>query len=210
MRFRTLAVALAATALATLIAPEAHAQLVRAEGQITDTWGNPLEGVQVDARRQDGGGSSFSAVTDEDGEYLIIGLETTAYEFTYTLAGYQGVRQFREMRSQGGAPGRRRRRPAPIELEVVPLGQVLNDEFEYEAEGGTPSLKLKPDGMFEFEDAEGEGEGNYHIQDLNAVLTVRDYDGPDDKYTVREPVVVTARTNQFLSLAWGETTLNKK
>jgi hypothetical protein len=210
MRFRTLAVALAATALATLIAPEAHAQLVRAEGQITDTWGNPLEGVQVDARRQDGGGSSFSAVTDEDGEYLIIGLETTAYEFTYTLAGYQGVRQFREMRSQGGAPGRRRRRPAPIELEVVPLGQVLNDEFEYEAEGGTPSLTLKSDGMFEFEDAEGEGEGNYHIQDLNAVLTVRDYDGPDDKYTVREPVVVTARTNQFLSLAWGETTLNKK
>ena len=210
MRFRILAAAVAATAVATLVVPEASAQMVRAEGKLTDTWGNPLEGVQVDVRRQDGGGSNFSAVTDDDGEYMIIGLETTSYEFTYTLAGYQSVRQLREMRNQSGAPGRRRRRPPPIELEAVPLGQLLNDEFEYEAEGGTPSLKLKPDGMFEFEDAEGEGEGTYQIQDLNAVLTVRDYDGPDDKYTIREPVTLAAQTNQFLSLAWGETTLKKK
>ena len=65
--------------------------------------------------------------------------------------------------------------------------------------------------MFEFKDADGEGEGNYALQDLNVVLTVRDYDGKDDdRYMVKEPVVVTAPDNSFLSLVWGETMLKKK
>ena len=209
MGFRTLAAVVVTTVCATLVVPDASAQMVQATGTITDTWGNPLEGVQVDARQEDGGGSSFSTVTDEDGEYQLIGLETTTYDFTYTLAGYQGVRQLRELRTQG-APGRMRRRPAPIELEVLAVGQVLQEEFAFEAEGGTPSLTLKSDGMFEFEDAEGEGEGNYSIQDLSVILTVRDYDGPDDTYTITAPVVVSAPTNQFQSLVWGETTLTKK
>ncbi len=209
MGFRTLAAVVVTTVCTTLVVPGASAQMVQATGTITDTWGNPLEGVQVDARQEDGGGSSFSTVTDEDGEYQLIGLETTTYDFTYTLAGYQGVRQLRELRSQS-APGRMRRRPAPIELEVLAVGQVLQEEFAFEAEGGTPSLTLKSDGMFEFEDAEGEGEGNYSIQDLSVILTVRDYDGPDDTYTITAPVIVSAPTNQFQSLVWGETTLTKK
>ena len=209
MGFRTLAAAVVTMVCAVLVVSDASAQMVQARGTITDTWGNPLEGVQVDARREDGGGSSFSTVTDEDGEYLMVGLETTTYEFTYSLAGYQGVRQLRELRTQT-APGRMRRRSAPIELEVLAVGQVLQEEFAFEAEGGTPSLTLKSDGMFEFEDAEGEGEGNYSIQDLSVVLTVRDYDGPDDTYTITAPVVVSAPTNQFQSLVWGETTLTKK
>ena len=209
MGFRTLAAAVVTMVCAVLVVSDASAQMVQARGTITDTWGNPLEGVQVDARREDGGGSSFSTVTDEDGEYLMVGLETTTYEFTYSLAGYQGVRQLRELRTQT-APGRMRRRSAPIELAVLAVGQVLQEEFAFEAEGGTPSLTLKSDGMFEFEDAEGEGEGNYSIQDLSVILTVRDYDGPDDTYTITTPVVVSAPTNQFQSLVWGETTLTKK
>ncbi len=209
MGFRTLAAAVVTMVCAVLVVSDASAQMVQARGTITDTWGNPLEGVQVDARREDGGGSSFSTVTDEDGEYLMVGLETTTYEFTYTIAGYQGVRQLRELRTQT-APGRMRRRSAPIELAVLAVGQVLQEEFAFEAEGGTPSLTLKSDGMFEFEDAEGEGEGNYSIQDLSVILTVRDYDGPDDTYTITTPVVVSAPTNQFQSLVWGETTLTKK
>ena len=209
MGLRTLAAAVVTMVCAALVVSDASAQMVQATGTITDTWGNPLEGVQVDARQEDGGGSSFSTVTDEDGDYQLIGLETTTYEFTYTLAGYQGVRQLRELRTQT-APGRMRRRSAPIELEVLAVGQVLQEEFAFEAEGGTPSLTLKSDGMFEFEDAEGEGEGNYSIQDLSVILTVRDYDGPDDTYTITAPVVVSAPTNQFQSLVWGETTLTKK
>ena len=209
MRVRTLAAALATTVLATLVVQDVSAQTVRFGGTVTDTWGNPLEGVAVEAKRQDGGGSTQSAVTDDDGEFQMIGLRSTTYEFTYRLDGYVGTRQIREIRSQvslGGA----RRRPAPSELEARGTGQYLRNEADFAAEGGTPSLTLKPDGMFEFVDAEGEGEGSYSIQELSAILIVRDYDGPDDKYTISEPVVVTALTNQFLSFAWGETTLNKQ
>ena len=209
MRFRTLAAALATTVLATLVVQDVSAQTVRFGGTVTDTWGNPLEGVAVEATRQDGGGSTRSAVTDDDGEFQMIGLQSTTYEFTYRLDGYVGTRQIREIRSQvslGGA----RRRPAPIELEARGTGQYLRNEADFAAEGGTPSLTLKPDGTFEFEDAEGEGEGSYSIQEQSAILIVRDYDGPDDKYTISVPVVVTAPTSQFLSFAWGETTLNKQ
>ena len=206
MGVRALAVVLVTTVLATLAVHEAFAQMVVVAGQVTDTWGNPLEGVEVEAKRQDGGGAMRSASTDADGEFQMVGIEPANYEFTYRLSGYLGARQLRVIRPQG----RRRRRPAPVELELLGSGLYLRDETEFEAEGGAPSLTLKPDGMFEFEDAEGEGEGNYSIQDLSAILTVRDYDGPDDKYTITEPVVVTAPTNQFMSLAWGETMLNKK
>ena len=206
MAVRALAVVLVTTFLAALAVHEAFAQMVVVEGQVTDTWGNPLEGVEVEAKREDGGGATRSTVTDADGEFQMVGIEPETYEFTYRLSEYLGARQLREIRPQG----RRRRRPVPVELELLGSGLYLRDETAFEAEGGTPSLTLKPDGMFEFEDAEGEGEGNYSIQDLSAILTVRDYDGPDDKYTITEPVVVTAQTNQFMSLAWGETTLNKK
>ena len=76
--------------------------------------------------------------------------------------------------------------------------------------GAAPKLKLNEDGTFEFEDAEGEGEGTYGIVDLSAILVVRDYDGPDDKFSVRQPVTITAPNDQFLSLTWGEATLRKQ
>lgn len=204
MGVRALAVVLVTTVLATLAVHEAFAQMVVVAGQVTDTWGNPLEGVEVEAKRQDGGGAMRSASTDADGEFQMVGIEPANYEFTYRLSGYLGARQLREIRPQG----RRRRRPAPVELELLGSGLYLRDETEFEAEGGAPSLTLKPDGMFEFEDAEGEGEGNYSIQDLSAILTVRDYDGPDDKFNVKAPLVVefgnqmTSMTHDGVELPW--------
>lgn len=209
MRIRALAAALATAVCVTVVVDVASAQQILVSGKVTDTWGNPLEGVQVVATLPNSGGSPRAEVTDADGEFQMIGLDTTAYEFTYTLSGYQGIRQLREIRSQY-APGRARRGPPPIELELLPSGSFLRDETQFEAEGGTHSLKLKPDGMFEFEDPEGEGEGNYAIQGATAILTVRDYDGPDDTFSITEPVVVTAPNDGFLSVVWGETKLTKK
>ncbi len=209
MRIRAHAVALATAVCAALVVHQASAQQVLVSGKVTDTWGNPLEGVQVEAKQPEGGGSPRTEVTNADGEFRMIGLDTTDYEFTYILSGYQGVRQMREIRTQY-APGRARRGPPPIELQLLSSGQFLRDEHQFEAEGGTHSLTLKPDGMFEFEDAEGEGEGNYFIQDTSAILTVRDYDGPDDRFSITEPVVLTAPNDAFGSLVWGETTLTKK
>ena len=209
MGIRALAVGLATTICVALVAHEASAQVL-VRGKVTDTWGNPLEGVQVEAQRPDRvGGSTRSEVTDKKGEFLMIGLDTTDYEFAYSLDGYQPTIQVREIRTQR-SPGRSRRDAPPVELELLNSGQFLGEEFYFEAEGGTHKLTLKPDGMFEFEDAEGEGLGNYFIEDLSAVLTVRDYDGKkDDKYSIAEPVVLTTPNNSFLTLVWGETTLKK-
>ena len=67
-----------------------------------------------------------------------------------------------------------------------------------------PKIRFREDGTFEFEDAEGEGEGTYGIADLSLVLIIREYDGPDDKFSFSQPVTVTAPNDQFLSLMWGE------
>ena len=56
-------------------------------------------------------------------------------------------------------------------------------------------------GSFEFEDTEGAGEGTYGIVELAAVLIVRDYDGPDDKFTVQTPVVVEFSDALFSTVA---------
>ena len=55
-------------------------------------------------------------------------------------------------------------------------GGRLRGEQEFEGEGGSPKITFKEDGVFEFEDAEGEeGEGTYGVVELNALLVVRDY-----------------------------------
>ena len=64
--------------------------------------------------------------------------------------------------------------------------------------------------MFEFEDANGGGEGTYGIVELSAVMVIRDYDGPGDTYSVNEPVVVMFADDQFTSLTWSDTSLVKK
>ena len=46
--------------------------------------------------------------------------------------------------------------------------------------------------------------------DLNAILIVRDYDGPDDKFSVNTPVVVEFANDQFLSLTHDGVQVPKK
>ena len=215
MRLRTALTTLAAATAVLLVATDTFAQAAQARGKVTDEWGNGLEGVQVTAelwglaqRRSDPGGGtvSGSATTDEDGEFQMNFLTSARYDFTFILDGYQGIRTAFNL-----IPGRESNNsPIEIELETLPSGGRMRNDTEFEAEGGTPKIKLGGDGMFEFEDAEGEGEGTYGIVELNAVMIVRDYDGPDDKYTVREPVVVTFLSDQFNSLSWGDATLMKK
>ena len=46
--------------------------------------------------------------------------------------------------------------------------------------------------------------------ELSAILIVRDYDGPDDKFSVKTPVVVEFADQQFLSLTHDGMQLTKK
>ena len=203
--------ALAAATMVALVANDASAQ-ARVGGQVTDEWDNPLEGVTVTAEREEGGAAPRTATTDSDGRFQMIlplsssdlrGLPSVRHLFTFTLDGYQGIRTPANVSLSNN-------RPINIELEVVPTGGRLRGDSEFEAEGGTPRIKFGEDGRFEFEDADGEGEGTYGIVELSAVLVVRDYNGSDETYSVKEPVVVTFANDQFTSLTWGDATLTKR
>ncbi|GIS98230.1 MAG: hypothetical protein CM1200mP25_4670 [Acidobacteriota bacterium] len=86
--------------------------------------------------RTDGGGS-YSAATEDDGEYIILGLQSGTYEITFTLDGYQGVRVAENVRSSAGPR-------LDVELEALASGGRLRGEQDFEAEGGSPkNLNLK-------------------------------------------------------------------
>ena len=93
MGFRTLAVALVTAVLATLVVHEAFAQLLQARGRVTDEWGNPLEGVQVEAMREGGGGSNRSSITDEVNRVPPVAREQKkGSEICRDIPGYSGMR----------------------------------------------------------------------------------------------------------------------
>ena len=202
MRFRSILVVVTVLVSGTFLVSDARGQ-GRVQGEVTDKWGNGLGAVQIAVERTDGGGS-YSAATEDDGEYIILGLQSGTYEITFTLDGYQGVRVAENVRSSAGPR-------LDVELEALASGGRLRGEQDFEAEGGSPKIKFKEDGIFEFEDAEGEeGEGTYGVVELSALLVVRDYDGDDDKYSISEPVVVTFANDQFTSLTWEGATLRKQ
>ena len=193
---------LAAFTIIALTASDAFAQVV-VRGTFTDEWENPIAGALVIIEPVgDQQGIRQETMTEENGSYQFVGLSPGDWELEVHADGYQAIRTAVNVR-------RTDNRPIEIELTVTPSGGRLRG-LEFEAGGGTPKLKLNEDGTFEFEDAEGEGEGTYGIVDLSAILVVRDYDGPDDKFSVRQPVTITAPNDQFLSLTWGEATLRKQ
>ena len=183
------------------MAVSAGAQTVT-RGQVTDESDNGLEGVTVLAEATGGGGSQTTA-TNEDGEFQFIGLSSAEWSFTATLDGYQGIRGLVTIR-------RTNNRPVEFELPWLETGGIFRERTEFEAEGGTPKFRFEEDHTFEFEDDEGEGEGNYGIVDQTAVLIVRDYDGPDDRFSVNTPVVVEFADEQFSSLTYAGVQIPKK
>lgn len=175
----------------------------RLAGSVTDEWGNGLASARVILQNERGGGAPREELTDEDGSYLIIGVSTGPHTVEFHAEGYQAVGSALNIRVTD-------RRPVDVELEALQFGSLFRDEAEFEAEEGTPMIVFDGDGKFEFKDANGEGEGTYGIDASNVVLIVRDYDGPDDTYSISEPVLVTSPDDQFSSLTWSETTLVKK
>lgn len=183
------------------VAVSAAAQTVT-RGQVTDEWDNGLEGVTVLAEPTDAGAPQ-TTTTDEDGRFQFLGLSSARWSITATLNGYQGLRQVVPIRRSNS-------QPVDFELPWLSTGSVFRERTDFEAEGGIPKFRFEEDHSFEFEDADGEGEGTYGIVDLNAILIVRDYDGPDDKFSVNTPVVVEFANDQFLSLTHDGVQVPKK
>ena len=180
---------------------ESEAQ-ARKRGQITDEWGNGLEGVTVLAEPERAG-SPQTVATDDGGNFQFMNLVPGDWAFTATLDGYQGLQQI-------AAASISSQRALNFEMPVLSSGGRFRERTEFEGESDTPRFRFEEDGTFEFEDADGEGEGTYGIVALNAVLIVRDYDGPDDKFNLQTPVVVEFANDQFTAMTHEGVQIPKK
>lgn len=198
MRRPLLHVAAAAAALGIALGAAARAEAQGSKrGQVTDEWDNPLEGATVTAEPAGASGTPQTTTTDDDGNFSFIGLGSGDWAFTVLLDGYQGLQQVANVRRTGQT------RPLRFEMPARPAGGRFRERTEFRAAGGTPRFRFEEDGRFEFEDGEGEGEGTYGIVERNAFLVVREYDGPDDRFSLRTPVVVEFANDQFTSMTWG-------
>ncbi len=173
-------------------------------GQVTDEWDNPLEGVTVLADPAGADGTQQTTTTDDGGNFSFIGLGSGDWAFTVLLDGYQGLQQVANVRRTGQT------RPLRFEMPARPAGGRFRERTEFRAEGGTPRFRFEDDERFEFEDEDGEGEGTYGIVGLSAVLTVREYDGPDDRFDLRSPVVLEFPNDQFTSATYNGVQLAKR
>ncbi len=84
-----LAVVAVAAGLALLAPNPAGAQQIG--GTVTDTTGGVLPGVTVEARSPDIIEQVRTAITDGNGQYLIVALEPGTYAITYSLPGFSRV-----------------------------------------------------------------------------------------------------------------------
>ena len=85
--YRRIGLVAAAGAVCLLLAPTlAHAQAIG--GTVTDTTGGVLPGVTVEARSPALIEQVRTAVTDGNGQYLIVALEPGDYTVTFTLPGF--------------------------------------------------------------------------------------------------------------------------
>ena len=149
-------------------------------------------------------GTQQTTTTDDGGNFSFIGLGSGDWQFTVLLDGYQGLAQVANVRRTGQT------RPLRFEMPATPAGGRFRERTEFRAEGGTPRFRFEDDERFEFEDEDGEGEGTYGIVGLTAVLTVREYDGPDDRFSLQTPVVVEFPSNQFNSATYNGVQLQKR
>mgnify|MGYP001165205732 FL=1 len=195
----SIAIGLVATGVASVDAQG------RTRGKVTDEWDNGLEGATLLAEPEGtGSGGPQTTTTDDKGEFMFVGLARGDWSFTATVDGYQGVRLISAI-SQLNT-----NRPIEFELPALATGGRFRERTEFEADGGTPKFRFEDDGTFEFEDADGEGEGTYGMVEQSAILIVRDYDGPGDKFSVASPVIVPFGDAMFTSLTYEGATLPKK
>ena len=175
-----------------LVAPSVAQGRVR--GQVTDEYNNRIPGATMAAEAS---GAVLTTTTDDNGRFQFLGL-SGEYTFTVTAPGYEGIRTTATIRQLGD------NRPINFELPVAASGWHFRSETTFVSDPPRTTISLDENGTFEFEDAEGEGEGTYGIQGTNAELVVRRYDGPDDKFSIAEPITIQFANDQFISFMMGD------
>ena len=181
-----------------LVAPSLAQGRVR--GQVTDEYDNPIPGATIAAEAP---GAESTATTDDNGRFLFLGLSGEK-TFTATAPGYVGIRTTATIRRLG------ENRLISFELPVAASGGRFRSETTFVSDPPGTTFSFDEDGTFEFEDTEGEGEGTYGFQGTNAELVVRRYDGPDDKFSIAEPITIQFADDQLTSFMMGDQKLVKQ
>ena len=181
-----------------LVAPSVAQGRVR--GQVTDKYDNRIPGATIVAEAS---GAASTTTTDDNGRFQFLGL-SGEYTFTATAPAYVGIRTTATIRRLGV------NRPINFELPVAASGGRFRSETTFVSDPPGTTISFDEDGTFEFEDAEGEGEGTYGIQGTNAELVVRRYDGPDDKFSIAEPITIQFADDRFTSFMMGDQKLVKQ
>ena len=147
---------------------------------------------------------SSTATTSDNGQYRIIGLDSSVYIVKFTAPGYVGVETTADVSTF------RENRPINVSLPVAATGGRFRSETTFASDPAGTMVKFDERGNFEFEDPDGEGDGTYGIQGTSAVMVVRNYDGPDDKFSITEPIKLDFASDQFTSGTMGDVMLTKQ
>ena len=196
---RACAVGSGVAALSLMLVAPSLAQ-GRVRGQVTDEYDNPIPGATIVAEAS---GAASDATTDDNGRFLFLGL-SGELTFTARAPGYVGIRTTTTIRQLGDS------RPINFELPVAESGQRFGSDTTFVSDPPGTTITFDDDGSFEFEDPEGEGEGTYGFQGTNAELVVRKYDGPDDKFSIAEPITIQFADDRFTSFVMGDQKLVKQ
>ena len=199
---RVVLVRLAVVALSVALATPGLAQ-GRVRGEVTDDYGNPIEGATVTAETRVSG-RTFTMTTDEDGRFVAAGLAGGVWSFTAMAQGYVGIRTDAQISQLSNNA------PIDFELPVASTGGRFRSETTFESDPAGTTITFAEDGKFTYEDADGEGEGTYGIVDISVVLVMRKWDGPEDKFTFREPVIAEFDNKNFDAFTFGSQRLLKK
>ena len=143
-----------------LVAPSLAQSRIR--GQVTDEYDNPIPGATIVAEAS---GAASTTTTDDNGRFVFVGLSGER-TFTVTAPGYVSLFTTRRVRLGEN-------RPLDFELPAAALGQRFRSETTYVSDPPGTTISFDADGSFEFEDAEGDGEGTYSMQGVNGELVVR-------------------------------------
>ena len=189
---RACAVGSGVAALSLMLVAPSLAQ-GRVRGQVTDAYENPIPGATIVAEAS---GAASNATTDDNGRFVFLGL-SGELTFTARAPGYVGIRTTTTIRFGDN-------RPINFELPVAESGGRFGSETTFVSDPPGTTISFGEDRTFEFEDADGEGEGTYGIQGTNAELVVRRYDGPDDKFSIAEPITVQFADDRFTSFTMGD------
>lgn len=123
---RSLAFAVATLVVLTLPEP-VMAQAARATGTVRDVNGRPIKGATVRAMNPDAYPPEFTAVSDDNGRFAMIGLRSGTWTFRVDADGFNPVEVSAVMRVAGAAP-----MTFALERALGPIPNALTADIQQE------------------------------------------------------------------------------